>query len=99
MGHADSLQPGVRGRKSILVLLPAPEEPILGHGVMRRLLDGVREQDEADVIMIPSRVTTGLVIGLHAGETEPVDGRGGLALNLEDPQPEPSRCAIRLATV
>jgi hypothetical protein len=76
MGTPTVSSPGVCGRKSVLVRLAALEKPVLGHGVTRRLLDGVRKQHEANVVAVPSRVPTGLVVRFHASEADPAQARG-----------------------
>src|SRR5829696_2047219 len=88
--HDDRLEPRIRVREAALERLAAAEEPVLPHAVAGRLADRVREQDEPDGRVAVREVATRLVVRLDASEAEPVPGRRGTPVELEEPETEPA---------
>src|SRR5438552_2646170 len=84
------LQAGVGVGEPVLERLRAAEEAVLAHAVVECGADRVREQHEADRLVAAHRVAPRLVVRLDVAEAQAVPGGARPAVELEEPEPEPS---------
>ena len=77
-------------REAVLVRLAAKQEAVLAHAVGERLPDGVAQQHEAGGLRVEPGVASALVVRLGAVHPEALPRGRGLAVKLEDPQPQAS---------